>query len=260
MTEINDALPSVATNAPSSPPASYPSSYPQYQYPSSPPSAYQPGQYQQPYSGGQSTEATYYSFNLGQQPSDPSQLQFHYGGQVGYRNSPVASPVSLPQYPSGVQRPMQQGQSQAYNLPRYQYQQRYPQVSVPTPIPIPTYATSPQSRTPQQFLQQNSYPVYPQSYLPTTASHHFSADEGSVSTDPDHLLPRGPPRKPKQSGFALWVGNLPRDVLLEELKEFFSLDGLESIFLIRKSNCAFVNYKTEESCSLALSMFNDKSK
>jgi hypothetical protein len=264
MTEINDALPSVTSNTPSSPSASYPSNYPQYQYSSSPSSVYQSGQYQQPYSGGQSpayvpgpSESSYYSFTLGQQPSDPSQLQLQY---VGYRNTPAASPVSLPQYPPGVQRPMQQGQSQAYNIPRYQYQQQYPQVSVPSPMSISAYATSPPSRSPQQFLQQNTNPVYPPLYLSTTASHPFSADEGSVSSDPEQLLPRGPPRKPKQSGFALWVGNLPRDVLLEELKEFFSLDGLESIFLIRKSNCAFVNYKTEESCSLALSTFNDKSK
>jgi RNA recognition motif-containing protein len=86
----------------------------------------------------------------------------------------------------------------------------------------------------------------------------FSDESSTSPTDPENLLPRGPPRKPKQSGFALWVGNLPQDVLLEELKDFFAIEGLESIFLIRKSNCAFVNYDTEEACSLALSMFNDK--
>lgn len=87
----------------------------------------------------------------------------------------------------------------------------------------------------------------------------FSDETSGKPTDSEYLLPRGPPRKPKQSGFALWVGNLPRDVLLEELKDFFALEGLESIFLIRKSNWAFVNYETEEACSLALSTFNDKS-
>lgn len=81
----------------------------------------------------------------------------------------------------------------------------------------------------------------------------------SVSSEPENTLPRGPPRKPKQSGYALWVGNLPRDVPLEELKEFFAIDGLESLFLIRKSNCAFVNYKTEEDCAKALQLFNDRS-
>ena len=84
------------------------------------------------------------------------------------------------------------------------------------------------------------------------------SDDGSAG-DIEKSLPRGPPRKPKQSGFALWVGNLPRDVRLEDLKDFFALGGLESLFLIRKSNCAFVNYKTEADCAAALATFHDKS-
>lgn len=72
------------------------------------------------------------------------------------------------------------------------------------------------------------------------------------------LISRGPPRKPKQSGFALWVGNLPGNVQIRELKDFFGMDELESILLIAKSNCAFVNYKTEASRDKALSLFNNK--
>lgn len=257
MGEIGQALPQVSSNAPSSAHTSYPSNFPQYQYqPSSSPPVYPASQYQQPYTGGQS-ETPYYSFTLGQQQSDPTQLQIQYGAQVGYR-SPVGSQAGLPQYPSGIQRPIQQAQPQAYNIPRYQYQQQYPQALGARAMSIPgTYATSPPNRSPQQFASPPPYPLYQPPYLSASASPLLS-DEASV--DPDYPLPRGPPRKPKQSGFALWVGNLPRDVSLEELKEFFALEGLESIFLIRKSNCAFVNYKTDEFCSLALSMFNDKSK
>lgn len=72
--------------------------------------------------------------------------------------------------------------------------------------------------------------------------------------------PRGPPRKPKQSGHALWVGNLPPGALVNDLKDHFSRDAtndIESVFLISKSNCAFVNYKTEESCAAAMSRFHD---
>ena len=72
------------------------------------------------------------------------------------------------------------------------------------------------------------------------------------------IFPRGPPRKPKQSGFAIWVGNLPRDARLEDLKEFFAMEGLESVYLKRKSNCAFVNYSSQEACSKALRAFNGK--
>ena len=72
--------------------------------------------------------------------------------------------------------------------------------------------------------------------------------------------PRGPPRKPKQSGHALWVGNLPPGTHVADLKDHFSRDAtkdIESVFLISKSNCAFVNYKTDSACSAAMARFHD---
>jgi YT521-B-like domain len=45
-----------------------------------------------------------------------------------------------------------------------------------------------------------------------------------------------------------------------DLKDHFSRDAIkdiESVFLISKSNCAFVNYKTESSCAAAMSRFHD---
>ena len=71
---------------------------------------------------------------------------------------------------------------------------------------------------------------------------------------------RGPPRKPKQSGHALWVGNLPPGARIDDLKDHFSrdaFDDIESVFLISKSNCAFVNYKSEDSCTAAMARFHD---
>jgi hypothetical protein len=47
-------------------------------------------------------------------------------------------------------------------------------------------------------------------------------------------------------------------VQIQELKDFFGMDELESILLIRKSNCAFVNYKTEASCVKAHALSNNK--
>ncbi|KAF2098627.1 hypothetical protein NA57DRAFT_75865 [Rhizodiscina lignyota] len=73
-------------------------------------------------------------------------------------------------------------------------------------------------------------------------------------------VPRGPPRKPKQSGHALWVGNLPPGTTVLDLKDHFSRDAtkdIESLFLISKSNCAFVNYRTEASCTAAMQRFHD---
>ncbi|KFZ14398.1 hypothetical protein V501_03271 [Pseudogymnoascus sp. VKM F-4519 (FW-2642)] len=71
---------------------------------------------------------------------------------------------------------------------------------------------------------------------------------------------RGPPRKPKQSGHALWVGNLPPGARVVDLKDHFAQDATEdilSVFLISKSSCAFVNYKTEEACAAAMARFHD---
>lgn len=45
-----------------------------------------------------------------------------------------------------------------------------------------------------------------------------------------------------------------------DLKNYFSRDAtkeVESVFLISKSNCAFINYKTEAACNTALERFND---
>jgi RNA recognition motif-containing protein len=73
-------------------------------------------------------------------------------------------------------------------------------------------------------------------------------------------VPRGPPRKPKQSGHALWVGNLPPGATVLDLKDHFSRDAtkdIESLFLISKSNCGFVNYRTEEACAAAMQRFHD---
>lgn len=84
------------------------------------------------------------------------------------------------------------------------------------------------------------------------------SSHSSLGTIPSS--PRGPPRKPKQSGHALWIGNLPSGALVSDLKDHFSRgfkDTIESAFLISKSNCAFVNYRTEAACVTAMERFHD---
>ncbi|KAJ5664750.1 Nucleotide-binding alpha-beta plait, partial [Penicillium macrosclerotiorum] len=90
------------------------------------------------------------------------------------------------------------------------------------------------------------------------ASDPAAAPLLSTSNIPN--APRGPPRKPKQSGHALWVGNLPPGANVMDLKDHFSQDAtndIESVFLISKSNCAFVNYKSAAACAAALTRFHD---
>lgn len=88
----------------------------------------------------------------------------------------------------------------------------------------------------------------------------FPAVHGPGSEESLSAIPRGPPRKPKQSGHALWVGNLPPGATVMDLKDHFSRDAtkdIESLFLISKSNCAFVNYRTEAACAAAMQRFHD---
>ena len=138
------------------------------------------------------------------------------------------------------------------------------QYSHPTQLPInPPVLYSPFSSSasftpPTQSiglprLKRTRQPSYRPSVFPASAPKEPSQDFGSDSL----LESRGPPRKPKQSDFALWVGNLPGDVQIGELKDFFGTEELESILLMKKSNCAFVNYKTEASREKALSQFNN---
>ncbi|KAG6310540.1 hypothetical protein E4U22_003229 [Claviceps purpurea] len=69
----------------------------------------------------------------------------------------------------------------------------------------------------------------------------------------------GPARRPRESGHALWIGNLPPHTDLMTLVEHICKKtvGLESLFLIPKSNCAFANYKDEAACSAARQKLNN---
>ena len=117
--------------------------------------------------------------------------------------------------------------------------------------------------TPVSGMQ--SYQAHPQcEFTFCNTGYHLLTEEVVRRTSSNSSLQastlRGPPRKPKQSGHALWVGNLPPGTHILDLKDHFSTDAtydIESVFLISKSNCAFVNYKSESSCTAAMSRFHD---
>jgi len=75
------------------------------------------------------------------------------------------------------------------------------------------------------------------------------------------------PKRTKQTPFAMWVGNIDSTVTVQELYEFFrQIDGADaqspeesavvSIFLIPKSNCAFVNFRTEAALIEGITRFH----
>lgn len=60
-------------------------------------------------------------------------------------------------------------------------------------------------------------------------------------------------------GHAIWIGNLPPQTDLMSLVHHVCKEaqGLESLFLISKSNCAFANFKDESTCVAAQQKLHD---
>ncbi|KAK5293464.1 hypothetical protein LTR99_009911 [Exophiala xenobiotica] len=154
-----------------------------------------------------------------------------------------------------MQQPMV---STSNTTPQHQQQGAYPQAFA-NPAYASAYARAaaaypiPQLRLDSSLAQPQQHSFYPQiqSQVVRRTSSNSSLQTSAL---------RGPPRKPKQSGHALWVGNLPPTTHIVDLKDHFSKDAtddIESVFLISKSNCAFVNYKTESSCAAAMTRFHD---
>jgi hypothetical protein len=85
-----------------------------------------------------------------------------------------------------------------------------------------------------------------------------------------HYHPNPPPNR---SEWVMWVGNVPNDATHDELWRFLKHSapvssgsegsgvedsGVISIFLISRSNCAFVNYQSKEDVNHAISQFNGR--
>ncbi|KAK1598014.1 YT521-B-like domain-containing protein [Colletotrichum navitas] len=91
------------------------------------------------------------------------------------------------------------------------------------------------------------------------SAHVPSSHKPSETDDGRSGIVRGPPRKPRQSGHAIWIGNLPPQTDLMHLVHHVckEANGLESLFLISKSNCAFANFKDEHTCMTAQQKLHD---
>ncbi|KAI1639905.1 YT521-B-like domain-containing protein [Biscogniauxia mediterranea] len=102
------------------------------------------------------------------------------------------------------------------------------------------------------YIMQDGAPGGPQESSPPQGN-----GQDSPGNHPNAV--RGPPRKPRQSGHAIWIGNLPPQTDLMNLVHHVCKEaaGLESLFLISKSNCAFANFKDEQSCIAAQQKLHD---
>ncbi|EUC67348.1 YTH domain protein, partial [Rhizoctonia solani AG-3 Rhs1AP] len=154
--------------------------------------------------------------------------------------------------------------------------------------PAPPIAPGPQSASVQS-------PVRPTSTSKGRASAASKAGPGgSRVTSPTTRRPWHPNPPVARSDWVMWVGNVPSDAIHDELWSFFNQDttarepvastgpgrtllppaptdkntdagtnseplhGVSSVFLISRSNCAFVNYEEEVYLSRAVSFFNGR--
>ncbi|KAK1071227.1 hypothetical protein LTR74_003608 [Friedmanniomyces endolithicus] len=200
----------------------------------------------------------------------PGRLQ--YGGDPNvqrpqYGESPnILSPASVYQMQHAAQYAGPGGQAP---FPQ-QYHPGHSQMSMPqqgspngasphsyhSPIDMYGYGAS----VPQHFQMGARFtpPSFPMGGAVGPMFGQF--DRHASDNAPVPAFPRGPPRKPRQSGHALWVGNLPPAATVTDLKDHFSREAtkdIDSIFLISKSNCAFVNYRSEPACIAAMNRFHD---
>jgi len=164
-----------------------------------------------------------------------AQQQQYMPAQYGHGGPPgMQSPSRHQGYPMQQQVPFSPVDPYSYALNAAQYSQLDPRFAPASSFGLPA--------------------------VPMQSESGQYSRRGSTDTGPVPSFPRGPPRKPKQSGHALWVGNLPPAATVIDLKDHFSREAtedIESVFLISKSNCAFVNYRTEAACMSAMSRFHD---
>ncbi|KFX93340.1 hypothetical protein O988_06858, partial [Pseudogymnoascus sp. VKM F-3808] len=156
-------------------------------------------------------------------PHFAQQFQGMYVSAPGAHRQTHPGGMGMPQQCyAGVFAPQQQ-------VPSFSY---HPQA--------PLFATQ-TAMFPGQFAPQHGGGSGQSSRRPSGQLSVGGWDVGNGSSSGPSSSIRGPPRKPAQSDYALWVGNLPPAVSVLDLKEHFAQGAREnilSVFLIAKSSCA----------------------
>ncbi|KAK8026732.1 hypothetical protein PG991_003788 [Apiospora marii] len=190
---------------------------------------------------------------MGQQyymPHHPQVQQFYNHQLAPSQQAANMSPRhNMAYYPSQVMmNPAQQQQQQLSG--GYYYGQPGAYAGQPQAVPA--------QMMPGQFIASG-----PRGASPSGPQDQFGPMSGLGAADEASRnrsnVVRGPPRKPRQSGNAIWIGNLPPQTDLMSLVYHVCQEasGLESLFLISKSNCAFANFKDEQSCVTAQQKLHD---
>ncbi|TFK24953.1 hypothetical protein FA15DRAFT_669010 [Coprinopsis marcescibilis] len=211
--------------------------------------------------------------------------------QYGYPQQFSATPPIYPQYgplhyrpqqssPSEMDGPISQGSWYFFSHnPGHPYEGSQYRPGFPTQYPpSQTRETGafvqqgPRSSTPRQSPSEprpvaasppaaiaSTSPLIVDKASPTSSR---PASSGSRPVVRREYHPRPPAHR---SQWVMWVGNVPSDATEKELWEFFTRvggsgslpnAGVESIFLIGRSNCAFVNFNSADSLNGAINTFN----
>ncbi|EIW81230.1 hypothetical protein CONPUDRAFT_82255 [Coniophora puteana RWD-64-598 SS2] len=246
-------------------------------YPSSPSHTPHPASQQQtsgpPLSGSYSTPSNQFQALRYPSPSSPySYAPQHFSPPYWWyvQGSPV------PQFNEGVS--MQYQHPYPVNYPPLTVRD-YAQPGQPTTISAPSVPNPVQTTTPRRAATFS-----PSAFVESQASSAASNSQGpGTPVSPSRALERlakpsiererpmmrrayhpNPPTY--RSEWVMWVGNVPSDATHDELWGFLKesprgengspSDGVTSIFLISRSNCAFVNFDTEDHLSRAITRYN----
>ncbi|KAH8201664.1 hypothetical protein TruAng_004185 [Truncatella angustata] len=189
----------------------------------------------------------------------------HLAGQSYY----VAQHAHMSPYYAQLPPAQQQGNlAQRHNMNFYpnQVMMNHAQQSAPAGYyyPPPNHYPSHNSTLAGNMMINQYIPHDPHGHAPggfqdQSVASGYNSVQGTTSGRSGTNVVRGPPRKPRQSGHAIWIGNLPPQTDLMSLVHHVCNEatGLESLFLISKSNCAFANFKDEQSCIRAQQKLHD---
>jgi len=219
---------------------------------------------------------------------------FGYPSTQSYPNPGYQQTYLQPSFHSPPYQPDQDSQwwySRQYDGPQYLHQQPYHIPYQPQQQQVPAERHQPQNLQsgPSSDVQLRSPRAsQPQARVTSTQPQPNSATMNSPSPQPSPPRPvppvQSPPPQttgkglvrqpyhpnppPQRSEWVMWAGNVPSDTTYEELWKFFNKPpdsseegteedaGVSSVFLIARSNCAFVNFDTETHLSAAIARFN----
>ncbi|KAG0275226.1 hypothetical protein BGZ95_009058 [Linnemannia exigua] len=236
------------------------SPYAQPLHRSTPPSPYYPAR---PHHGPSKP----FSGQQGQGPGHMGAIALPHQGPPGYAMPPppppffASNPSSVPPSP-GSRRPLVYPGQPAMSPGSH-------------PMPLADSRPGPPFHAAGGYKHPYMHPGYPQDYQ---QPGYYQTPEGWRSVPAPALQ-----KKPKELDKAMWVGNVLNDTTVAELKAIFEAEPTEaegdiphdipeasssrgsrnlsfnvSIFILSKSNCAFVNYTTHEAVDRAVQRFHDR--